>query len=112
MYFFILAQKIRLTHSYQGYIEIHNGSKWRLVKERNWDTNREKMLCQHLGFRGTDKDHTGNKEFAKKNYRLFLTGDLMCYNQESNRKSCCVNLVPVKITPPVQLPYVRCEYMI
>ena len=65
------------------------------------------MLCRHLGFTETGVDEIELKTFYTGN---ILTGDYMCYNIQSNRTSCCIHLVPYKITSATQMPYVRCEY--
>jgi hypothetical protein len=104
----VLATNIRLTNHNQGYIEIKDGSIWRKVVENNWDENRQKMLCQHLGF----EEITGNNMETKQLERgqKIATGDLICYNTQLNGTSCCVHLESSTTTTTTVAPYVRCKY--
>jgi hypothetical protein len=100
------ASNIRLTPSpYSGYIEIKHGSTWRYVNEKNWDKIRQKMLCQHLGFRETDANVI-NTYWSRRSYKI-ATGDLICYNTLSSGTSCCTHLVPSTNTS--YLSYAKCE---
>jgi hypothetical protein len=92
----------------EGFIEIKHGSFWRRVNGKYWDKKREKMLCQHLGY----------KEMAANDIKVdklgvgysILIGDLICYDTQSNGTSCCVHLVPFETTSSIKMQYVRCEY--
>ena len=102
----VLAANIRLTNENQGYIEIKDGSIWRKVVENNWDENRQNMLCQHLGF----EEITGNNMETKQleSGQKIATGDLICYNTQLTKTSCCVHLEPSTTTTTTVAPYVRC----
>jgi hypothetical protein len=106
--FKISEPKIRLTSSYQGYFEIKEGSTWIYVYEENWDANREKMLCQHLGFKETDAKDPETFWFGS-GYKIAI-GDLICYNTQPSGTSCCVHLVPSIASSNVPIPFARCEY--
>jgi hypothetical protein len=107
--FKISEPNIRLTSlPYRGYLLIKDSSTWRYVSEKNWDVNRENMLCRHLGFKETDAKHPETNPF-RLNYRIAI-GDLICYNTQPSVTSCCVHLVPSIASSNVQIPYVRCKY--
>ena len=103
-----LAPNIRLKNQSEGYIEIKNGSTWSKVVEENWDKEREKMLCQHLGF----KKINGNNSIETRQLgsgKQIVTGDLICYNAQSSGTSCCVHLKPSISTTSTMIPHVRCK---
>jgi hypothetical protein len=106
--FKILEPKIRLTRSYQGYLQIKQGSTWINVNEENWDVKREKMLCQHLGFKETDAKDP-KTIWVGSRYKIAI-GDLICYNTQPSGTSCCVHLVPSIPSSNVPIPFARCEY--
>ena len=92
----------------QGYVQIRDGLTWQYVKEENWDRNREKMLCQHLGFHETNEDTvtTGHVNSGCN----ILTGDLICYNTQPSKTSCCVFLKPSTTNKTVDgISYARCK---
>jgi hypothetical protein len=100
------ASNIRLTTlPYSGFIEIKHGSTWRYVNEKNWDKIRQKMLCQHLGFRQTDANLI-NTFWSRRSYKI-ATGDLICYNTLPSGTSCCTHLVPSTNTS--YRSYAKCE---
>jgi hypothetical protein len=43
-------------YPYRGYVQIKDGSVWRYLINQNWDKNKQKKLCQHLGFKSTKAD--------------------------------------------------------
>ena len=102
--------KIRLSHRSSGYIEIKDGSKWRYVVEENWDKNRQKMLCQHLGFEETASNDIATAYRRSTTGLHFATGDLICYNTRSSETSCCVHLQPSTTTASITLPNAKCKY--
>ena len=106
--FKISEPKIRLTSSYKGYLQIKEGSTWIYVKDENWDVKREKMLCQHLGFKETDAKDPETFWFGS-GYKIAI-GDLICYNTQPSGTSCCVHLVPSIASSNVPIPFARCEY--
>ena len=85
-----------------------DGSIWKKVVEKNWDENRQKMLCQHFGF----EEITGNNLETQQlpSGEAITAGDLICYNKEVNGTSCCVHLEPSTTTTTTEVPYVRCKY--
>ena len=101
------APKIRLTNRNAAFIEINDGSTWRRVVEENWDQNRQKMLCQHLGF----EEINGNKIETRRlgSGQQIASGDLICYNTQSSGTSCCAHLEPSTSTTSIRIPYVRCK---
>ena len=99
---------IRLKDQNEGNIEIKNGSIWSIVVEENWDKEREKMLCQHLGFQEIDGNNVVTSQLGSG--QQIFTGDLICYNTQSSRTSCCVHLKPSTSTTRTKIPYVRCKY--
>ena len=108
----ILGSKVRLSQGFKGNIQVYNVSKWKRVKEGNWDINKEKMLCHHLGF-----NHQGRQTYSKlKTFKKpgeILSGDLLCYAAKMSKKtSCCFHLTHVPITSgqTVEFPFVQCEY--
>ncbi|XP_028402587.1 phosphatidylinositol phosphatase PTPRQ-like [Dendronephthya gigantea] len=100
---------IRLSKSpNEGFIEVKNNDRrWRKVIEENWDKNRQKMLCEHLGFNETGANTIRNMEIAAN--EEIASGDLVCYNRGSNGTSCCVHLVPFTTTSNVNISYVKCK---
>ncbi|XP_028402588.1 receptor-type tyrosine-protein phosphatase F-like [Dendronephthya gigantea] len=102
------ASNIRLSKSpNEGFIEVKNDTTWRKIIEENWDKDRQKMLCKHLGFSETSANPirtmeiTANEEIA--------SGDLVCYNTGSGGTSCCVHLVPSTTTAKVDITYAECK---
>ena len=102
------ASKIRLASSYEGSIQIKDGSTWRYVKEENWDKKRQKMLCQYLGFNGSKSDEIVSPSRLSRGKNI-ATGHLMCYKPPSKEVSCCVHLTPYKNQNIVEIPYARCK---
>ena len=100
---------MRLTYgANQGYIQVEDDSTWRYVKEEHWDQNRQKMLCQHLGFKETDAN------YIYSNYRIggehsIATGSLICYNTRPSETSCCIHLVPSTSTSNSKMTRAKCE---
>ena len=106
--FFVLVPNIRLSKSpNKGFIQLKNDTAWRKVKQENWDKNRQKMVCKHLGFTETSVNAIRSKEIGSN--EKIATGDLACYDTASSGISCCVNLVPSTTTSKVDLPYAECE---
>jgi hypothetical protein len=108
----VLAPRIRLSNANAntGHIIIHDGRTWRSVVEENWDKNRQKMLCQHLGFEETADNKIVIKQLKGGND--IATGDFICHNSiQSSGTSCCIHLQPSK--PPrettSQFPDVQCK---
>lgn len=104
--------KVRLSQAFKGNIQVYNASKWKRVKEENWDINKEKMLCHHLGFNHQRRQTYSNPKTFKKPGEI-LSGDLLCYAAEMSKKtSCCIHLTHVPITSgqKVEFPSVQCEY--
>ena len=97
-----------MSNRNEGYIEIKNGSIWKKVAEENWDENREKMLCQYLGFEEIDGKSIETTQLGSG--QEIVTGDLICYNTQSNRTSCCVHLKPLTTNTSTAIPDVRCKY--
>jgi hypothetical protein len=89
-------------------VQIKDGNLWRFVIKDNWDKNREKILCQHLGFTSTGNSvRSGN--LSKE--ALIANGDLECYNTNANGiTACCVHLEPSIATGIERSPYPECEY--
>ncbi len=106
----VLAPNIRLSYkTNKGYLQIKDGSTWRYVVEENWDLNRERMLCLHLGFYETDASATATGTFTRAGYKI-ATGDLICYNTQTSGTSCCVHLQPSTTKEIVRkMPYARCK---
>ncbi len=104
----VLVPQIRLAYRNSGYIEIKYGLIWRYVVEENWDKNRQKMMCQHLGFEETASNSIDTRQLGSG--RHIATGDLICYNTQSSETSCCVHLQPSTTTSSITFPYVRCKY--
>jgi hypothetical protein len=44
--------------------------------------------------------------------RQIATGDLICYDTQSSRTSCCVHLKPSISTTSTRIPYMSCKYAI
>ncbi|XP_028402428.1 receptor-type tyrosine-protein phosphatase S-like [Dendronephthya gigantea] len=102
------ASNIRLSKSpNEGFIEVKNDTTWRKVIEENWDKDRQKMLCEHLGFRETSANPIRNMEIAAN--EEIASGDLVCYNTGLSGTSCCVYLVPSTTNSSVNIPYVECK---
>jgi hypothetical protein len=106
----VLAPRIRLSNANTGRIIIYDGRTWRSVVEENWDKNRQKMLCQHLGFEETADNKIVIKQLGGGND--IATGDFICHNSiQSSGTSCCIHLQPSK--PPrettSQFPDVQCK---
>jgi hypothetical protein len=102
---------MRLTHrANEGFIEIKDGLIWRTVKEEHWDKNRQKMLCQHLGFNETDTNDI-SPDYRITTGRNITTGSLICYNNTRPREtSCCIhNLVPSTSTSNSKMTWAKCE---
>ena len=97
------APKIRLTDRNEGFIEVKDAnSLWKKVNEENWNTKRQKMLCQHLGFEPSE----GDIEIRKfGDNQQILMGDLICYNTQAKRTSCCIHL---KHAEYQESPYAKC----
>ncbi len=105
----VSAPKIRLSQApNEGFIQIEDGSIWIYVKEKNWDKDRQRMLCQHLGLDKTDRNAIVTHKFGRKNN--IATGDLICYKKQISQTSCCVNLAPSTTENDVTMPYVKCKY--
>ncbi|CAB4024291.1 ---NA---, partial [Paramuricea clavata] len=99
---------IRLTGlPYQGYIQVNDGSTWKYVNEKHWDKIRQKMLCQHLGFKETDANPIYIYAWSQRSYNI-ATGNLICYNIQPSKTSCCIRLVPSTSNPAPGLPYAKC----
>jgi hypothetical protein len=90
----------------QGFIEIKDNSTWRKVSEERWDEYRQKMLCQHLGFNGTDGNINVTRNISSGNE--IATGDLICYKTQPNGTSCCIHVVPSTTNASTSVPYVTC----
>ena len=101
----VLAKRVRLTGAYKGYIEIFEGSTWRKVNEENWDRNRQKFLCQHLGFGEIEMTITGRT----RDIDDIATGDLVCYNKQPSGTSCCAYLQPSKTSSSITVPFANCK---
>ncbi|CAB4005658.1 Venom prothrombin activator pseutarin-C non-catalytic subunit [Paramuricea clavata] len=102
------APNIRLESSpYSGYIQIKYGSTWRYVIEEQWDKNRQKTLCRHLGFKETDANVINIYWFGRGHE--FATGDLICYTTQSGGTSCCIHLVFFKWPSTVGVPSTKCK---
>ena len=97
-----------MTNQNGGYIEIENGSDWRKVDEENWDRNRQRMLCQHLGFDEIDGNVIETRQLGSG--EQIATGDLICYDTQSSGASCCVHFTPSISTTSTTIPDVRCKY--
>ena len=85
-----------------------DGSTLWTVKEENWDTDRAKMLCRHLGF---DAETGAYSAFSRISPgHKMASGDFICYNVHLNETSCCVNLKPFTAKGTVlRMPYVKCK---
>ncbi|XP_028402571.1 receptor-type tyrosine-protein phosphatase F-like isoform X3 [Dendronephthya gigantea] len=103
------ASNIKLSKSpNEGFIEVkNNDTTWKKVIEENWDKDRQKMLCEHLGFSETSANTIRNMEITAN--EEIASGDLVCYNTGSNGTSCCVHLVPSTTTTKVDIPYAECK---
>jgi hypothetical protein len=96
-----------LTKQITGHIEIRNGSTWIKADEENWNDERQKMLCQHLGFETFDDISAETRQFEKG--QQIITGDLICHNTEPNGTSCCIHLKPSTSNTNTKIPYVKCK---
>ena len=104
----VLAPTIELSSQNTGFLYIYDGSTWRRVVEENWDKNRQKMLCQHLGFEETDDNKIVIRQLGG-GYNI-ATGDFICYNTIlSSGTSCCIHLQPSVSSPNTTIPYVQCK---
>ena len=104
----VLAPKIRLSSTYEGSIQIKDGSKWRYVKEENWDKLRQNMLCQYLGFSG--KGYATRHTLSSSGYNFYsATGHLICHKRQSKGLSCCVHVTRSTNENSITLPYARCK---
>ena len=94
----------------QGHIQIKDGSTWWYVKQEHWDKYRQKMLCQHLGFKETDANDISFYQID--DGRNVATGNLKCKNTQPNGTSCCIHLVLNSKTKSNvdRLSYAKCEY--
>ena len=101
------ALNIRLTEQSKGHIEIKNGSVWKKADEENWNDERQKMLCQHLGFETFDGITTETRKLISG--QQIATGDLICYNSQPNGTSCCIHLEPSTSSTSTKIPYVNCK---
>jgi hypothetical protein len=110
LFYSCLVSKIYLSSRNTGYIIIHDGSTWRRVVVENWDKNRQKMLCQHLGFEETADNRIVTNLLGRN--QPIATGDLICYNtMQPSGTSCCIHLQPSKspLNPTSQIPLVQCK---
>ena len=106
----VLASNIRLlTSTYDGYVQIKDDSTWRYLEDKNWDKIRQKMLCQHLGFKETDANTIESRRFSA-GYNI-ATGDLICYKKQPSGTSCCAHLKPSTNQRTVRVQYARCKYI-
>ena len=98
-----------MRHTNAGYIEIKDGSTWRIFDAENWGRNHQKLLCQHLGFEEDD-------DFLRTNIasgQNVATGDLMFYNKTQSGgggTSCCADLQRSTTTSKTSVPNARCKY--
>jgi hypothetical protein len=107
----VLAPNIRLfgRYPYEGYAQVKDGhDTWRYVTKDIWDGNRQKMLCQHLGFMSTENLARSR---PLSNGVLIASGDLECYNTNANGTSCCVHLQPSTATGQEKSPYPECKFI-
>ena len=91
-----------------GYIEIKDGSNWRIVNVENWDPNHQKLLCQYLGF-------VEDNNFLRTNItsgQHIATGNLICYQTQSggSETSCCAYLQRSTTTSATSIPNASCKY--
>lgn len=108
--FFVLGENLRLHKVNEGYIEIKDGSTWKRVDDKSWDKNGQKILCQLLGFDETDKNEVSLR--GSGNNQDIATGELICYNTQSNGISCCADMERLNTgNTGVDIPYVTCEYL-
>ena len=110
IFYSCLVSKIYLSSRNRGFIIILAGRTWRRVVVENWDKNRQKMLCQHLGFEET-ADNKIVTNLLGSNQDI-ATGDLICYNTiQPSGTSCCIHLQPSKspLNPTSQIPLVQCK---
>lgn len=108
MFHLVLAPKIRLSSTYDGSIQIKDGSKWRYFKEENWDKMRQNMLCQYLGFSG--KGYARRHTLSISGYNFYsATGHLICHKPQSKELSCCVHVTRSIHENSITLPYARCK---
>ena len=108
---FPLGPNVRLSESpNKGYIEVKNGSTWRIVDEKRWDKNRQKMLCQHLRFNETEKNDIFHKSIGSG--KEIASGDLICYSTQPNGTSCCIYLEPSMSSKSIDVPHVTCGMLL
>jgi hypothetical protein len=103
---------VRLSQSpNEGFIEIKDGPTWRKVDEENWDKDRQKMLCQHLGFGENTNTSIGNSSTTSR--EQIARGHLICYEAHPYTEiSCCIYLEPLTTTSETTIPYVTCGRLI
>ena len=105
LYVSFLVSMVRLAGGSMGYIEIEDDSTWKKVDEKNWDKDRQKLLCQYFEFEEAATIEKRNIDDAQK----IATGDLICYKTQPNRTSCCAHLQP-SLSLKSTIPYVQCKY--
>lgn len=66
-------------------------------------------LCQHLGFHGIHDN--GIKFGVTTKGESIVTGDFVCYNNQSEGTSCCAYLQPKTANTTDKIPFVACEYI-
>ena len=88
-----------------GVIQIRVKKGWLYANDKNWDLNREDMLCQYLGFKRNKEESTSNTYLRY--ISNILSGDLICYA----KTSCCVHLKLVQHNANNLIPYVACKYI-
>ena len=111
IFYSCLVSRLLLSIRNRGFIFILAGGTWRRVVVENWDKNRQKMLCQYLGFEETSDNKIVTKPLGGE--QNIATGDLICYNTiQPSGISCCIHLQPSKsglLKPTLQFPYVQCK---
>ena len=92
-----------------GYIEIKDGSSWRIVDVEMWDRSHQKLLCHRLGF---EEEY----DFLRTNIasgQKIATGDLIFYNETRSGgggASFCVDLQRSTTSSKTSVPNARCKY--
>jgi hypothetical protein len=93
-------------YPYRGYVQVKNGSTWRYVIDKNWNKNRQKMLCRNLGFKKSlDKVHSGRCPKGTK----IASGDFICHNTKENQPPCRAHLHHSIATGQESIPYAQCK---